>query len=75
MTKYAKSSYARYLKKLKTIYPDNTSVRSTLGVYDRITHREFKSVLPMAPKENVALRGSDVKPSKRKSNPIKLTHR
>lgn len=64
MKKFAKSSYSMYLKKLKTLYPDNTSVRTTLGLYDRLTHREFKMVLPLAPKQNVAMKGSDVKPSK-----------
>lgn len=64
MKKFAKSSYSMYLKKLKTLYPDNTSVRTTLGLYDRLTHREFKMVLPLAPKPNVAMKGSDVKPSK-----------
>lgn len=47
------------------MYPGNKSTRSPMGVVnDRITHNEFKMVLPMYPKPNVAMRGSDSKPSK-----------
>lgn len=60
---HAKSSYSRYLKKLKTIYPNNKSVRNPLEInQNRLTHREFKLVLPMAPKDNVSLKGANTKP-------------
>ena len=63
MTKFAKSSHSRYLNKLKTIYPGNSSVRSPT-FSERITHPEFRMVLPMYPKTNVSMNGSDAKPSK-----------
>lgn len=63
MTKFAKSSNSKYLKKLKTMYPVKQSTRSPYGVInDRITHNEFKMVLPMYPKDNVSMKGSNTKP-------------
>ncbi len=62
--KFPKSPNSRFLKMLKTQPPAGSSSRTTVGaVNDRITHREFKVVLPMLPKPNVAVRGSDSKPS------------
>lgn len=62
--KYTKSPYSQYLKKLKALYPDNSSPRWTYGVVnDRLTHREFKMVLPFIPKQHVAMKGSQEKPS------------
>lgn len=61
--KYVKSSYSQYLKKIKSSYTTNTSIRDPYGaVHERLTHKEFKLVLPMVLKDTVSGKGSNVKP-------------
>lgn len=61
--KYVKSSYSQYLKKLKASNPNNSSIRDPYGaVHERITHKEFKLVLPLVLKDSVSGKGSNVKP-------------
>lgn len=61
--KYIKSSYSRYLKKLKCSNPNGESVRAPYGsVNETITHKQFKLVLPMILKDNISGKGSSLKP-------------
>ena len=44
MKKYAKSSHARYLKKITSTFPQNP-------VNETLRHNEFKLVLPMVQRD------------------------
>ncbi len=61
--KYPKSSYSKFMKKLRISYENNSSLRNPqTHLTDRLTHREFKLVLPMIPRDNVSGKGSSLKP-------------
>ena len=67
MPTYTKSSYTRYLKKVR-ISQGKVSNRNPISVNaDDFTHREFKMVLPMFLKDNVAGKGINTKPSMNKN--------
>jgi len=62
--KHAKSSYSKYLKKLRTAYPNNASTRNPIMYRDQLTHREFKLVLPPVLKDTISGKGSSLQPGK-----------
>ncbi len=62
--KHVKSSFSKYMKKLRTAYPNNASNRNPIFYRDQLKHREFKLVLPPVLKDTISGKGSSLQPGK-----------
>ena len=53
-----KSSYANFVKSLRTKYPNNINKRHPLSPNQQLTQHEFTLMLPAALKDSVRVKGA-----------------